>query len=142
MARLTAAEMTEKWSRRVKAAGTDMAAGINRVTEAPGVAAARQSNVMLANLQARVSDGTWGRRVSGVSLQDWKDAAIKKGVQRVAAGVDGSMSKTQQVFGDVLAAVDAAVAEVNRTPRGDINTNIQRAVTFMQAMARNAPTRK
>lgn len=142
MARLTAQEMADKWQRRTKAAGQDMAAGIAKVSEAPGVKAARQQNVMLANLQARVADGTWARRVGAVSLTDWQKAATTKGVPRVAAGVDNSLANTQKVFGDVLAAVDNAVAVVERTPRGDLNTNIQRAVTFMQEMSKNAPTRK
>lgn len=142
MARVTAQEFAEKWGRRLKGAGTDIQNGVRRVTEAPGVAAARQANVMLQNLQARVSDGTWARRVAGVSLEDWKTATLTKGVQRIAAGVDGAQAKVSAMAGPLLAAVDTAVAEANRTPRGDIEANITRATTFMRSMAKNAPTRK
>ena len=43
--------------------------------------------------------------------------------------------------GKLLAAVDAAVSVVNQTPRGDLNTNVQRAVTFMTEMSKRAPKR-
>jgi hypothetical protein len=76
-----------------------------------------------------------------VSLDDWKKAALTKGVARVAAGVDGASAKMVSAMGDVLADVDATLAEVNRTPRGDLSTNINRATTFMQGMSARAKAR-
>lgn len=142
MAKLTASEMTDKWQRRLKAAGQDISAGIDRVTQAPGAKAAAQANVMAANLAARIADGTWQRNVAKVSVDQWKTAAKMKGVPRIAAGVDAAKDKATDMFGKVLSAVDASVQVVNQTPRGDINQNIQRAVTFMQEMAKRAPSRQ
>lgn len=141
MARLTPQEAAEKWGRRLKASTPDMQAGIRRVTEAPGVAAAAQANTMLANLQESVTSGKWANKVRGVSLQDWQNAALNKGVGRVAAGVDGAGSKMVGAMTNVLADVDATLAEVNRTPRGDLATNINRATTFMQGMAARGKAR-
>lgn len=141
MARVDAAGFTDKWSRRLKAATPDITAGIQRVTTAPGVKAAAQAQAMLNNLSARVNDGTWARQVAGVSLQDWQKAAAGKGVQRIAAGVDGAQGKVQAMAGKLLAAVDGAVGALSTIPRGDLQQNIQRAVTFMTEMARRAPKR-
>lgn len=141
MARVTPQEFAEKWGRRLKASGTDIQNGIKRVSEAPGISAARQANTMLANLQARVADGTWARRVAGVSLQDWQNAALTKGVQRITAGVDAAQGKVANMAGSLLQAVDSAVAEVERTPRGDLEANINRATTFMREMSKRAPSR-
>jgi hypothetical protein len=137
----SAAEVAEKWARRLKAATPDIQAGIKRVSEAPGVKAAKQQNVMLQNLQESVSSGKWAAKVSKVSLQDWQAAAINKGTGRIAAGVDGAKDKAQSAFADVLSDVAATVAEVERTPRGDLNTNIGRAVTMMSGMAARAAAR-
>lgn len=142
MAKLSAQEMQDKWSRRLKAAGPDISMGIDRVTQAPGAKAAAQANVMAANLAARIADGTWQRNVAKVSVDQWKQAAKAKGVPRIAAGVDAAKDKTVDMFGKVLSAVDASVQVVNQTPRGDINQNISRAVTFMQEMAKRAPSRQ
>lgn len=141
MARVDAAGFADKWSRRLKAAGPDIQNGIKRVTVAPGVKAAAQAQVMLNNLAARVNDGTWARRVGSVSLADWQNAASTKGVQRLTAGVDAAQQKVQMMAQKLLSAVDGAVAAVNATPRGDIEANINRAVTFMREMSARAPRR-
>lgn len=137
----TAQEVQEKWARKLKASGQDITNGIKRVSEAPGVKAARQKNVMLSNLSEAVNSGKWEKKVAGVSLQDWQNAAINKGVGRIGAGVDGAKDKATAAFADVLSDVAATVSEVERTPRGDLSTNIGRAVTMMTGMAQRAAAR-
>lgn len=141
MAKVDATQFADKWSRRLKAATPDIQAGIKRVTQAPGVKAAAQAQVMLQNLSARVNDGSWAKAVGSVSLSDWQNAALNKGVQRISAGVDAAQSKVQMMAGKLLAAVDGAVQVVNQTPRGDLQANINRAVTFMNEMSKRAPKR-
>lgn len=141
MAKVDAAGFAEKWSRRLKGATTDIQNGIKRVTVAPGAKAAQQAQVMLANLTARVNDGSWARAVGGVSLQDWQTAALTKGASRITAGVDAASAKVQTMAGKLLTAVDGAVAVVNQHPRGSLEDNINRATTFMREMAKRAPKR-
>lgn len=141
MAKVDASAYADKWSRRLKAATPDIQAGIKRVTQAPGAKAAAQAQVMLNNLAARVNDGTWAKAVGSVSLADWQNAALNKGVQRISAGVDSAQGKVQAMAGKLLAAVDGAVSVVNQTPRGDLQSNIGRAVTFMNEMSKRAPKR-
>jgi len=141
MAMISAQEMADKWQRRLKAASPDITAGIKRVTEAPGAKAARQQGVMLANLSESVNSGKWAKKVGAVSLQDWQTSAINKGVGRIAAGVDGAKEKATAAFSDVLSDVAATMAEVERTPRGDLSTNVGRAVTMMTGMAARAQAR-
>lgn len=141
MARVDAAGFADKWSRRLKAATPDIQAGIKRVTVAPGVKAAAQQQAMINNLTARVQDGTWARQVAKVSVSDWQDKALNKGVGRISAGVDAAKDKVTTMASKLLSAVDASVAEVNKTPRGDLSANIQRATTFMTEMSKRAPKR-
>ncbi len=141
MARVDASQFADKWSRRLKAATPDIQAGIKRVSQAPGQKAAAQAQTMLNNLAARVNDGSWAKAVGNVSLTDWQNAALNKGVQRISAGVDNAQAKVQTMAGKLLAAVDQAVAQTNQTPRGDLQANINRAVTFMNAMSKLAPKR-
>lgn len=136
MAKTTPQEYADKWSRRLKAATPDIQRGITRVTTAPGVAAAAAAPRMLEKLTAAVMDGTWAKQVGGVTLEDWKAAFLNKGVQRIAAGVDSATPAQQEMATRLLAAVDASVAEVNRTPRGDLETNIGRAATYAREMSK------
>lgn len=135
MARLTAAEAAEKWGRRLKGSTEDIRRGVQRVTEAPGVAAARNQDAMIQNLVASVQDGTWAARVSGVSLEDWKARTIDKGINRIAAGVDAAQTKQVQVMEQVLAAVDATTAEISRMPNVTLEDRINRMTAYARGMA-------
>lgn len=134
MAKVSPTEYAEKWGRRMKGATADIQRGVEQVTESPGVAAARQAQLFLQKLSEAIASGKWQRAVAGVSAQDWKDSMIRKGLQRIAAGVDQAQPSQVQMAQKLLADVDAAVAEVNKTPRGDLETNIGRAATFARSM--------
>lgn len=135
MAKVNAAEFAEKWQRRTKAATPDVKRGIERVTTAPGEQAAAQQATMLANLTAAITSGRWANAVAGVSLADWKASALSKGLQRIAAGVDGATPNLQRIAVQLLTDTDAAVAAANQTPRGDLEANIGRMNTYVRARA-------
>lgn len=135
MARVTAAEFAEKWARRTKGATADYTRGVERVSEAPGVAAAAKADKMLAGVQESISSGKWQERVAAVSLQEWKTKAAQKGAPRIAAGVDGATADMQRFGGELLAAVDGAVAEVKGMPDSTLEDRINRATTYMRRMS-------
>jgi hypothetical protein len=132
---ITAAESTDKWSKNTKAAGQDMVNGINRVTVAPGVLAAKQKAKMLARLTAAVNDGTWEKRVAAVTAQQWKDAMINKGVGRVSAGVDGAIEKRGKFDNWLISRVTASVAALEKMPSQTVDDGINRMVAHVRFMA-------
>jgi hypothetical protein len=135
MARVTPDEYAEKWGRRLKSATQDIRKGIQRVSVAPGIKAAQSVNLLRLKLLAAIDDGTWANAVKAVSLQDWQTAAGGKGVDRISAGVDGAMTKQVGMAQKLLTAVDASVADANKTPRGTLQDNIARMVAFVNGMA-------
>jgi hypothetical protein len=142
MAKLTSQQWLDKWSRRLGAAGPDITAGVNRVTTAPGIAAAAAAPTMLANITQSVTSGAWAARVSSVPLQQWKDSMNNKGVSRIATGVQQAVNTKGPQVAAFLSAVDAAVADANTTPRGGLEANIARSVSFQRSMAARAPKRQ
>lgn len=135
MAKVTPAEFAEKWARRTSAATADYTKGIQRVTEAPGVKAAAKQDKFVARLMESINDGTWARRVSGVSLQEWKDAAINKGSGRISAGVQAAQADMQKFGTELLAQIDTVVATVNAMPDTTLDERIAKSVAFQRAMA-------
>lgn len=136
MAKLSPDEFADKHARRLKGAIGDMEAGINKVTEAPGAAAAKKSAKMLANLTAKVQDGTWAKRVSAVPLDEWKNKMIAKGLPRVAGGIDAAHDKVVAFAGQLLPAIDAAQSKVKAMPDLTIEDSINRMTTFVREMAK------
>ncbi len=134
MARVTAEEYAEKWARRLKQSAPDVTRGIERVSVAPGKAAAAAEALMIQRLTESVTSGLWAQRVAGVSLEEWKQAFLSKGVGRIASGVDAASAKQVVMAQKLLAAVDAAVAKVKTMPKGDIEQSIARMTTYVREM--------
>lgn len=134
MARVNPQEFADKWRRRIGAATEDMRRGIERTTVAPGERAAANQDAMINGINEAVNSGRWARRVRGVTLQEWKDATINKGVGRVAQGAQAAESKMVRVAQELLPAVDAAAAEARALPKVTIEDSINRAATFMRRM--------
>lgn len=115
------------WVRGMQGSTAKITAGVNAVTVAPGQAAARQAGVWAANTAA--AQQKYAKNVASVSLQDWQAAVLNKGVQRVAAGATASEGKMAAAMTQILPQIANIVQSL--PPRGDINANIQRAVTYM-----------
>lgn len=134
MARVNATQWLDKWATNLGNSGTYITNGVNRVTVAPGQAAAAASDRMLAGVTQSVTSGKWAARVSSVSLSDWQTAMIKKGLPRIATGTaQAKVTKVQQIT-TLLSNVDAAVSQVQSLPKGGIAAGIARATAFMTAM--------
>lgn len=124
----------QAWATGLANAGTKITAGINAVQVAPGQAAARQKAAYTAGVAANADK--WASRVGAVSLQDWKDAAINKGVQRIATGATAAQPKMAAAMAKLLPQIASAVAAL--PARGGIDQNLQRSNQFARAMHANA----
>lgn len=134
MARLNPSEYAEKWGRRLKGSTEDIRRGIQRVTEAPGVAAAAAQDLMKSKINEAIDNGTWASQVRSVTLQDWQGAATNKGLQRIGAGVDAAQPRQVAMAERLLAAVDASAAAARRLPKGTLEDSINRMTTFAREM--------
>ena len=134
--KVTAEQFVEKHNRRTKAALGDMRAGVERVTEAPGIAAAAKADKMRANLVAALDSGKWQRRVAAVTLPDWKKAMIDKGVNRVAAGVDAAAGKTRQFAEQLLSHQSSLMSTVEAMPDLTIEDSIARMTVWVRGMSK------
>ena len=136
MAKKTPAESAEKWARNLKGSVPDIEAGVDRVTEAPGVKAAAQSAKMLANLTEKVRDGTWAQRVKAVPLEEWQEKMKSKGISRIAQGVDGATAKTEDFFSQLFAYQDSIASKLAGMPDLTLEDSINRMTTYVRDMAK------
>jgi len=113
-----------------------MRAGVVRVTEAPGVAAAAQQKKMRQNILAAIDNGKWGRRVASVSLEDWKADMLEKGVGRVAGGLDRAKDKTIEFATKLIAHQNAILAKLDGMPSLTLEDSIARMTTQVREMVK------
>lgn len=134
MAKVTPAEYAEKWKRRLSGSTEDIRRGVNKVTQAPGQSAAAAQDRMLAGVNDAVTSGRWARKTAAVTLEQWKGAALEKGLGRIASGATAAESKMARTAQTLLPAVDAAAAAARSMPKGTIEDSIARAGEFMRRM--------
>ena len=94
--RLSADRITEKWGRKLKAAGPDIQAGIDAMTVDPGEKAVAAQDKMLANLTESVTSGVWAKRRLQVTKEDWKKITKEKVSKNLATGVDQATPKRKR----------------------------------------------
>lgn len=133
-AKLTPQEYAAKQASRLKAATQDIARGVDRVTEAPGVRAARKQDKMRQNIMQSIDDGTWARNTAAVPLQDWATKMKNKGIPRISTGIDEAKSKVEAFAADLLPFQDSLKAQVDAMPDLSETDREQRALTWMRGM--------
>ena len=119
------------WANRLAASTQKITDGINGVTVAPGQAAARQADAWANNTVA--AKPKWQANVAKVSLQEWQQAAISKGVARIAGGAQAAEPKFAAFMGQLLPHIDRTKASL--PARGNLDQNINRMVAFSRGMA-------
>jgi len=129
MTRVSPSEGTTKWVNRLSAATQDVAAGIARVQESPGLAAARSA----AKYQNNVTQAfpKWKRNVAAVSLQQWQ-AAATAGTSRIAQGAQQKQDKYAAFANQFYPYLDSGVAKVKSMPNDTFEARVQRAVAMMR----------
>jgi len=136
MVKMSTAEYAEKWGRKLKASTEDIRRGVERVSEAPGIKAAQKVEKMKANFLKSIEDGTWASRVASVSVQEWKDKTLKKGIGRISQGVDEAGGKMQDFASEFFPHLEEGQRIVDAMPDITLEDSIARATAMMRHNAK------
>jgi len=127
---VSADQAAADWVSGISAKTAKMQANVQAVTVAPGQLAARQKAVYVQNVQARADH--WAARVGRVSLQEWQNAMITKGIPRVATGASAAQAKMTAVFAQLLPFIERGKSSLPQ--RGTFEQNKNRAMAWMDYM--------
>lgn len=114
----------DKWASNLGAATQHIAAGIDRVTQAPGAKAAAQKQKWLQKTTASVDK--FASNVASVSLQSWQ-ASAKDGVNRVASGANAKKSKMAAFNQEFYAHLDRGAQAISQMPTNSLEDGIAKA---------------
>ena len=131
MAGMTPDQIAAHWAQQLAGSTAKIQAGVNAVTTAPGQAAARQKAVYLQNLTASVDK--WASNVSAVSLNQWQQDFISKGIPRIATGATAAQPKFAVFMGKLLPYIQSGKASL--PARGNLQQNIARMTQWVNYMA-------
>lgn len=120
----------QKWATAMGAAGPAYTAGVQRVTTAPGQAAARQQAVYIARVTERAP--VWATNVAAVSLGAWQTAAVNKGATRLGSGATAAQPKFLAFMQALLSYEANGLTQL--PARGDFGANQQRMINWSNYM--------
>lgn len=112
--RLDPAQAAQNWVTGLSQAGTKIQQGVQAVSEAPGVKAARNAQGYINGVQANVQK--WQRKVAAVSLGDWVTAMTQKGVPRVAQGAQAAQPKFAAALGPLFQYMQSGLGQIDNMP--------------------------
>jgi hypothetical protein len=133
MAQKNPAAVAAKWATNLTNATQSITLGVQSVTVSPGMQAAANSAGYLSGVQANVDK--WKANVGNVTLAAWQQAMITKGVPRIATGATEGKNKMQNFMQTFLPYVEQSKAALASTPRGSLESNIQRMTQWTRMMA-------
>jgi hypothetical protein len=141
MKNVSPTQAASNWANGMANSSQKLTAGINAVTVSPTSLAAGRIDAMVAGIQRAAASGKIAAGLNAVSLQEWQQAMLTKGVPRVAAGAQAAKNKVQAFFTQFLPYLQQGVQALQATPRGDLETNIARAAAMMRHNAQFRYTR-
>lgn len=130
MTRLTPDQLAQKWVDRIGAATQSIRDGVNSVTVAPGRTAADRKQAYIDGVNANVDK--WAKNVARVSLQDWQQAMITKGIPVIATRAAAAKPKFAVFMTAWMGFQGQVRSELVSQPRGTLDQNIARAVYVMR----------
>lgn len=125
-------QVADKWAQNLGSAATAIKDGVNAVTTAPTALAAAAQDRYVAGVQQAAASGKWQAGLNRVTLQDWKDSMLAKGLARVGPGAAAAKGKFASFMSQLLPYQQTIIAGL--PPRGDLNANIARMVAMAQGM--------
>lgn len=134
---LSAAQISDKWGKRMKGSISDIQTGIDLVTESPTEKAVQKADKMKANINAALDSGRWANGLKAVSLSEWKTKTRAKVAERMSSGVDGSMGKRQKFDGYLVNQLNAVLPEIAQMPDMTIEDQVNKVRKLMTHLHEN-----
>lgn len=116
----------------MQTASTKATAGAQRVQESPGTRAAAQAQKWLNRVTE--SANKWRSKVGAVTLQEWKDAYINKGVPRIASGAQAALPKYRQALVPLLAYESSLWSQIDGMPSATEADRDARMLAWVRGM--------
>lgn len=128
---ISAQAAADKWAANLAGATQAIKDGVQAVTVSPTQQAAGRLDAYLAGVTAAVNSGRMAAALNAVSLPQWQNAMITKGINIIAQRAQQAKPK-MLAFMQKWLAHEAQIPGILATmPRGNLQQNISRAVAVI-----------
>lgn len=136
MAKLTSQQIADKWASNLGSATTQIQQGVMNVTQSPTQKAAANPQKYLQGVTNAVNSGKWANGLNKVSLADWQQSFIQKGLPRISQGAQAAKPKMTTFMDKLLPFQDTLAKQVGAMPKNNIQDSINRASAWITGMSK------
>lgn len=129
------ATVAQRWVSRLGGSTDKIRQGVQAVTTSPTQQAANAAAVWQARVAMPETAQKFQRALSRVSLADWQNAMINKGIPRIATGASNAQAKFQAFLTQFLPFVAQVAQTVHQMPHTTLDDRINRAVAQIRGTA-------
>lgn len=133
--RVNADQFFELWKSRLDASVDRIRAGVQAITENPCEKAAAAQDKWVAGVQEAANSGRWAASLRSVTLQQWKDAMLNKGVPRIAQGTAAAEPIVKDFATQLIDHLNRILPDIEAMPKITLEDSINRMTTFIRRMA-------
>lgn len=127
--------VAKQWADRLASSGQKIREGVEGVTESPMDKAANRVDAWVQGVQKARDTGKYERGLRSVTLAQWKQAMLEKGLNRIGSGASAAVPKMQQFMSRFLPYVAQGQEMLKSRPRGDLSQNVGRMVAMVEWLA-------
>lgn len=130
---LSPSQIADRWASQLGAASSKIQAGVQAVTVSPTQKAASAVDRQVQGVINAAQSGKTQRALQAVTLPQWQQAFINKGLPRIASGATAAKPKMQAFMTQFMPFLSNAVQSL--PARGDLEANIARQNALTRAIA-------
>lgn len=130
MATTDPAAITKKWLTNLSQATQSITDGVNSVTTAPGVTAAKAKQRWLNRVME--SADKWATNVSKVSLAEWQSAMLNLGIGRIASGAQQKQDRYAKFATQFMPYLEAGKQKIAAMPKNTLSDSIAKSSAQIQ----------
>lgn len=131
---LNAQASAQKWVQNLSNATQTITAGVRAVQQSPTAAAAAAVNKWVQAITSAKTQNEYVQNLQKVTLQQWQDAMVTKGVPRIGQGAQAAQTKFQAFLQALFTYENAGLAQVRSMPSTTLQDRINRMTAWVQYM--------
>jgi len=130
-------EIVKRWQNGLANASETITNGVKATEVSPGKRAAAAKDAWVRAMQSKEVQDRWANEVGKVTLEEWQQAMINKGIPNITNGVNAAAGKMTNFYDWLVKTENEILNKINAMPELTLEQRIQRAVAWMKAMNSN-----
>ncbi len=135
-----ATKAADRWAQNLGGSTEKIKEKINALTQSPTAKAAANRDKYLSGVQAGADK--WAANLSAVSLSEWQNAFINKGLPRISSGAAAAKPKMVNFLTQLSSYQDANLPAINSRKVMTLEDAITKSADWIRVMSKFKPTKR